>query len=112
MTAAAEDGVNRLGQGETMRAEKDPKKINEAALHEQLASECPGAILEISVFSLGFAFSEAQGHYVRNVSRPLRTNDLFRSASVTKSVTATLAVYLAANRYWNLDDPITNFLIY
>jgi len=37
--------VNRLGEGETMRAEKGPKKIIETALHEQLASECPGAIL-------------------------------------------------------------------
>ena len=93
-----------------MHAEKDPKKIIEAALHEQVVSECPGAILEISAPSLGFAFSEAQGLYVRNGMRPLRTNDLFRSASVTKAVTATLAVHLAANRYWDLDDPIANFL--
>lgn len=93
-----------------MDIEKDPKKLLEAALHKQIAVGCPGAILEISAPSLGFTFSEAMGLYARGSSQLLRVDDAFRAASVTKAVTATLAVCLAANQYWNLDDPITNFL--
>lgn len=93
-----------------MYAEKDPEKLLEAALHAQIAKGCPGAVLEISAPSLGFSFSSAQGLYDRNGSRPLRISDAFRAASVTKAVTATLAVYLAANHYWHLDDSITGFL--
>ena len=93
-----------------MNAEKGPRKLLEAALREQVATGCPGAILEISAPSLGFAFSKAQGLYARNGLQPLRTNDAFRAASVTKAVTATVAVYLAANQHWNLDDPITDFI--
>jgi D-alanyl-D-alanine carboxypeptidase len=93
-----------------MYVEKNPRKLVEAALHEQVTAGCPGVILEISTPNLGFAFSGAQGLYARNGSRPLRANDAFRAASVTKAVTATLAVYLAANERWKLDDPITNYL--
>lgn len=93
-----------------MDVEKDPKKLLETALHEQITTGCPGAILEINAPSLGFTFSKAQGLYARHDSRPLLTSDAFRAASITKAVTAALAVYLAANQHWNLDDPITDFL--
>ena len=99
-----------LMQRETSFTEKDPQKLLEAALHEHVATGCPGAILEISAPTLGFAFSGAHGLYARNDSRLLRTDDSFRAASVSKAVTAATAVCLAANQRWNLDDPITNFL--
>ncbi len=102
--------MSKLGQGETMDTEKETKQLLETALHEQIATGCPGVILEISAPSLGFTFSEAQGLYARDDSQPLRTSDAFRAASITKAVTAALAVYLAANQHWDLDDPITNFL--
>jgi D-alanyl-D-alanine carboxypeptidase len=93
-----------------MNTERDPRKLLEAALCEQIATGCPGAILEISAPSLSFNFSEAQGLFARNSTQQLRTNDAFRAASVTKAVTATTAVYLAANQHWNLDDSITDYL--
>lgn len=92
-----------------MYAENNVKKLLESALQEQIATGCPGAILEISAPSLGFAFASAQGLYDRKGSRRLRIDDTFRAASVTKAFTATLAVYLAANHYWSLDDPIAAF---
>lgn len=93
-----------------MNVKSDPTKLLEAALQEQLAAGCPGVILEIHVPRCGFAFSGAQGLFARHGSQRLRPQDLFRSASVTKAVTATLAVYLAANQHWDLDDPIATYL--
>jgi D-alanyl-D-alanine carboxypeptidase len=93
-----------------MLAEKEPKDLLEVALQGHIAAGCPGAILEISAPGLGFSFSGAEGLYARNDSRPLRTDNTFRAASVTKAVTATTAVCLAAKRLWNLDDPIVPLL--
>ncbi len=44
-----------------MHAKKNTRKLLEAALDEQIAAGCPGAILEVSAPSLEFAFSGAQG---------------------------------------------------
>ncbi len=93
-----------------MYAEMDPQNRLEAALRQQIAQGCPGAILEVRAPDLGFEFAGAHGLYARNGTRPLRTTDPFRAASVTKAVTATLAVQLAANQRWNLDDPISAYL--
>ncbi|MBE9169318.1 beta-lactamase family protein [Pleurocapsales cyanobacterium LEGE 06147] len=90
--------------------ERDSRSLLEAALREHVATGCPGVILEISAPSLGFTFSGAEGFFARDNSRRLRTDDVFRAASVTKAVTAATAVRLASHHRWNLDDPITPLL--
>jgi D-alanyl-D-alanine carboxypeptidase len=93
-----------------MNVESEPQKLLEAALQEQLAAGCPCVILEVQAPNCGFAFSGAQGFFARHSSQRVRAHDPFRAASVTKAVTATLAVYLAANQHWDLDNPVANFL--
>lgn len=82
----------------------------QAALDRCVAAGAPGAIMAIDAPSLRIAFSGASGLFARGQSRPLRPEDPFRAASVTKAVTAATAVRLAAQGRWGLDSPITTFL--
>jgi D-alanyl-D-alanine carboxypeptidase len=93
-----------------MSVEEDPIHELETALSAHMAAGCQGGILEIQARRRGLACSMAQGLFARHDSRPLQPQDAFRVASVTKAFTATLAVHLAANRHWDLDDPIVDFL--
>lgn len=82
----------------------------QAALDDCVAAGSPGAILAIDAPARGLAFSGASGVFVRGGPRPLRPDDPFRAASVTKAVTAATAVRLAAQGHWSLDGPVTPFL--
>jgi D-alanyl-D-alanine carboxypeptidase len=82
----------------------------QAALDRCVAAGSPGAIVSIDAPSLGIAFSGASGLFARGQSRPLRPEDPFRAASVTKAVTAATAVRLAAEGRWSLDGPVSAFL--
>ena len=93
-----------------MHPVNDLTQLLEATLEEQLATGCPGAILEVSAPDLGIAFSGARGLYARDGARHLQVTDAFRAASITKAVTAATAVHLAANHHWDLDDPAAKFL--
>lgn len=91
-----------------------PETITASALREAL-DRCvidgsPGAIIAIDAPSLGIAFSGASGLFARGQSRPLRAEDPFRAASVTKAVTAATAVRLAAQGRWSLDTPVATLL--
>jgi len=82
----------------------------QAALDGCVAAGSPGAIIAIDAPPLGIAFSGASGLFARGQSRPLRPDDPFRAASVTKVVTAATAVRLAAEGHWDLDGPVTPHL--
>jgi D-alanyl-D-alanine carboxypeptidase len=82
----------------------------QAALDACVAAGAPGALIAVDAPGLGFAFTGASGLFQRGQSRRLRPEDPFRAASVTKAVTASTAVRLAAESRWSLDDPITSFL--
>jgi D-alanyl-D-alanine carboxypeptidase len=56
------------------------------------------------------AFTGSSGLFARGQSRPLRPEDPFRAASVTKAVTAATAVRLAAEGRWDLDNSVARFL--
>lgn len=92
------------------RREQKARQILEAALENQVAAGCPGVILDINAPRLGFTFSAARGLFDRQDSRALQTGDAFRAASVTKAVTAALAVSLAAQERWGLDNPVADYL--
>lgn len=93
-----------------MEAENDLNSELQAALDERVTAGAPGAILAIDAPKLGLALSGASGLFARDKSRPLRPEDSFRAASVTKAVTAATAVRLASNGRWNLDDPVAPLL--
>lgn len=82
----------------------------EAALRDQVCTGCPGAILEVMLPEQEFCFSEAQGLFARNDTRPLNRKNSFRAASVTKIITAAAAVLLASKKYFDLDDPVRYLL--
>jgi D-alanyl-D-alanine carboxypeptidase len=82
----------------------------QAALDRCVAAGSPGAIVSIDAPSLEIAFSGASGLFARGQFRPLRPEDPFRAASVTKAVTAATAVRLAAQGRWCLDGPVRAFL--
>jgi D-alanyl-D-alanine carboxypeptidase len=82
----------------------------QAALDECVAAGSSGAVIAIDAPLLGISFSTARGLFAKEQSRPLRPDDPFRAASVTKAVTAATAVRLAAEGRWDLDSPVTPLL--
>jgi D-alanyl-D-alanine carboxypeptidase len=58
----------------------------------------------------GLTWGGSAGHVARGQSRALRSDDAFRAASVTKSVTAAVAVRLAREGRLALDDPLADQL--
>ncbi|WP_084265759.1 serine hydrolase domain-containing protein [Actinomadura macra] len=72
-----------------------------------VAPPVPGAILTVT--GPGRSFNGAAGVYVLG-GRALRTADAFRTASVTKTMTATVALRLAERGELRLDAPIGRYL--
>jgi D-alanyl-D-alanine carboxypeptidase len=66
----------------------------------------PGALACIEAPRAGLSWSGAAGHLAHGKSRPLRPDDAFRAASVTKSVTAAVALRLAGDGRLALDEPL------
>lgn len=93
-----------------MTSDSLTKSALQAALDASVTAASPGAIIAIDAPALGLAFSGASGLFARGQSQPLRPDDPFRAASVTKAVTAATAVRLAANGRWDLDSPVTRLL--
>ena len=103
-----EKGKIRYPTNETVMAETRSELALQAALDDCVAAGSPGAIIVID--APGLAFSGASGLFQKGESQPLRLEDPFRAASVTKAVTAATAVRLAAEGRWNLDSPVTPLL--
>jgi beta-lactamase family protein len=73
----------------------------QAALEARVAAGAPGVVARIEAPRTGLTWDGAAGYLARGDSRALRPDDAFRAASVTKSVTATVAVRLAARDAWH-----------
>jgi D-alanyl-D-alanine carboxypeptidase len=82
----------------------------QAALEARVAAGAPGALARIEAPRAGLMWGGAAGCLARNNSRALRPDDAFRAASVTKSVTATVAVRLAHQGHLALDEPLADQL--
>jgi D-alanyl-D-alanine carboxypeptidase len=78
----------------------------QSALEAQVAAGAPGALARIQASHVGLRWDGAAGHLARGTSRALRSDDAFRAASVTKSVTAVVAVRLAHDGDLALDEPL------
>jgi len=81
-----------------------------AAVEAQVAAGAPGAVARIEAPRAGLVWAGSAGRLAREGSRALRADDAFRAASVTKSVTAVVAVGLAADRRLALDEPLVGQL--
>jgi D-alanyl-D-alanine carboxypeptidase len=75
-----------------------------------LAAGAPGALARIEAPRAGLTWGGSAGHLTRGKSRALRPDDAFRAASVTKSLTAAVAVRLADEGRLALDDPLAGQL--
>ena len=64
----------------------------QAALEARVAAGAPGALARIEAPRVGLSWGGSAGYLARGKSRALRPDDAFRAASVTKSVTAAVAV--------------------
>jgi len=82
----------------------------QAALEAQVAAGAPGALARIEAPGAGLMWGGAAGYLARDDSRALRPDDAFRAASVTKSVTAAVAVRLACQGRLSLDEPLADQL--
>jgi D-alanyl-D-alanine carboxypeptidase len=78
----------------------------QAAVEAQVAAGAPGALARIEAPRAGLTWDGSAGYLARGTSRPLRPDDAFRAASVTKSVTAAVAVSLAHQGRLALDEPL------
>jgi D-alanyl-D-alanine carboxypeptidase len=78
----------------------------QSALQAQVGAGAPGALARIEAPRVGLDWEGAAGHLARGNSRALRPDDAFRAASVTKSVTAVVAVRLAHDGRLGLDEPL------
>src|SRR5947207_3277020 len=81
-----------------------------AAVEAQVAAGAPGAVARIEAPRAGLVWAGSAGRLARGESRALRADDAFRAASVTKSVTAAVAVTLHAEGRLALDEPLAHQL--
>ena len=86
------------------------KPALQAALEAQLAAGAPGALARLEAPRLGLAWAGSAGALARGKSRALRPDDAFRAASVTKNVTAAVAIKLAREGLLALDEPLSDQL--
>jgi D-alanyl-D-alanine carboxypeptidase len=77
-----------------------------AALERQFAAGAPGALARIEAPPADLVWVGSVGWMERGGSRPLRPEDTFRAASVTKNVTAPVAVRLDREGRLALDEPL------
>jgi D-alanyl-D-alanine carboxypeptidase len=77
----------------------------QAAVEARVAAGAPGALARIEAPRAGLTWGGSAGHLARGKSRALRPDDAFRAASVTKSVTAAVAVRLARRGAWHSTSP-------
>jgi D-alanyl-D-alanine carboxypeptidase len=82
----------------------------QAALDAQVAAGAPGALARIEAPAAGLTWAGSAGHLARGKSPALRADDAFRAASVTKSVTAAVAVRLDSEGRLALDEPLAEQL--
>jgi D-alanyl-D-alanine carboxypeptidase len=82
----------------------------QAAVEAQVAAGAPGALARIEAPRAGLTWAGAAGCLARGKSRALRPDDAFRAASVTKSVTAAVALSLAHQGRLALDEPLADQL--
>ena len=82
----------------------------QAALEAQVAAGAAGALARIEAPRVGLSWGGSAGYLAQGKSRALRPDDAFRAASVTKSVTAAVAVRLAHQERLALDEPLADQL--
>jgi len=82
----------------------------QGALEAQVAAGAPGALARIETPSADLTWEGSAGNLARGTSRPLHPDDAFRAASVTKHVTAAVAVRLARDGRLALDGPLADQL--
>jgi D-alanyl-D-alanine carboxypeptidase len=78
----------------------------QAAVEAQVTAGASGALARIEAPRAGLTWSSSAGHLARGKSRALRPDDAFRAASVTKSVTAAVAIRVACEGRLALDEPL------
>ena len=82
----------------------------QAALEAQIAAGAPGALARLEAPRTGLTWAGASGRLARQSGRALRPGDAFRAASVTKSVTAAVAVRLSSEGRMALDESLADQL--
>jgi D-alanyl-D-alanine carboxypeptidase len=82
----------------------------QAALEARVTAGAPGALARIEAPRVGLNWGGSAGYLARGRSRALRPDDAFRAASVTKSVTAVVAVRLGHQGRLALDEPLAGQL--
>src|SRR5436190_24293257 len=78
----------------------------QAALETQVAAGAPGALALIEAPGVKLDWAGAAGRLAEGDSRTLRPDDAFRIASVTKSITAAVAIRLTQDGRLDLDGPL------
>ena len=82
----------------------------QAGVEARVTAGAPGALARVELPVSGLTWAGSAGHLSRAKSRALRPGDAFRAASVTKSVTAAVAVRLAREGRLALDKPLAGQL--
>jgi D-alanyl-D-alanine carboxypeptidase len=82
----------------------------QAAVGAQVAAGAAGALARIEAPLVGLMWGGSAGYLAHGSSRALRPGDAFRAATVTKSVTAAVAVTLAHQGRLALDGPLAGQL--
>ena len=78
----------------------------QAALEYQISAGAPGAVARLEAPGARLAWAGSAGSLARGRGRGARPDDAFRAASVTKSVTAAVAVRLAQEHRLALDGSL------
>jgi CubicO group peptidase (beta-lactamase class C family) len=83
----------------------------EKALKAQISAGAPSAVARLEMSTLDRCWAGAVGRFAHDDPRLLRADDAFRIASVSKHVTATVAVMLDRRGVLGLDQPLGDQLV-
>jgi D-alanyl-D-alanine carboxypeptidase len=100
----AEDPANTRPKGESTVMPVSARL--QAALEDQIMAGAPGALACIEAPGARLEWAGSAGRLGRAHGRTLRPDDAFRAASVTKSVTAAVALRFARDDRLALDGPL------
>jgi D-alanyl-D-alanine carboxypeptidase len=78
----------------------------QTALEDRVSAGAPGALARLEAPSAGIEWSGSAGRLAQGEARSLRPDDAFRIASVTKNMTAPVAVRIAHEGKLALDAPL------
>ena len=108
-TAVATLSKARMHRTAPPHWQPDPKRIRDVVARAVAEQRLVGAVVQVTHRGQPVLF-DATGLADRKADRPMRTDTLFRLASISKPIVTTAAMVLVQKGQLRLDDPVVRWL--